>query len=134
VSGWDVAGKQAISETADEGDLGGEAASGESGAGILSSKLAQRKETFVASAPATSDEARARAKALFLVSARRFVTGRGLAQADAGLNVGATVKLQGVGPLFDGDYYVNEVRHVFDAAFGLRTEFEVERPWLGRPQ
>jgi phage protein D len=133
VSGWDVAGKQAIKETADDGDLGGEASSGENGTSILSSKFAERKESVVASAPVTSDEAHARAKALFLLAARRFVTGRGLAQTDPGLNAGATVKLQGVGPLFEGEYYVNEVRHVFDAALGLRTELYVERPWLGRP-
>jgi phage protein D len=133
VSGWDVAGKQAIKETADDSDLGGETSSGESGPSILSSKFAQREESVVASAPVTSEEAHARAKSLFLLAARRFVTGRGLAQTDPGLNAGATVKLQGVGPLFEGEYYVNEVRHVFDAALGLRTELYVERPWLGRP-
>ena len=133
VSGWDVSTKREISETADDSELGGEASSGDSGASLLSSKLAQRKETIVASAPVTPTEARERAKDVFLRSARRFVTGRGLAQANAKLRTGATVRIQGVGPLFEGEYYVSEVWHVFDAAFGLRTELSVERPWLGRP-
>ena len=41
--------------------------------------------------------------------------------------------LGGLGPLFTGKYDVVEVSHRFDAAQGLRTEFVVERPWLGRP-
>jgi uncharacterized protein len=134
VSGWDVAGKTAISETSDDGDLGGETSSGDGGPSILSSAFAQRKESVVASVPLTTAEAQARAKAIFLRTARRFVSGRGLAQTDPGIRVGATVKVQGVGPLFEGEYYVTEVRHVFDMAFGLRTELNVERPWLGRPQ
>lgn len=133
VSGWDVSAKREISETADDGDLGGEASSGDSGASLLSSKLAQRKESILASAPVTSAEAHERAKDVFLRIARRFVTGRGLVQTDGKLRAGATVKIQGVGPLFEGEYYVTEVSHVFDAALGLRTELTVERPWLGRP-
>jgi phage protein D len=134
VSGWDVAGKTAINETADDGDLGGEASSGESGPSILASALAQRKDSVVTSAPVTTEEAQAHAKAIFLRGARRFVTGHGLASTAPGLRVGATVNVQGTGPLFSGEYYVSEVRHVFDTVMGMRTELEVERPWLGRPQ
>lgn len=133
VSGWDVAGKTAISESGDDGDLGGEASSGVTGASILASAFAERKES-VATVPLTTEEAEARAKAIFLRQARKFVSGRGLAQTDPGLRAGATVRLRGVGPLFEGEYYVSEVTHLFDPAFGLRTELYVERPWLGRPQ
>ena len=48
-----------------------------------------------------------------------------------GLHVGKRVTLGGLGPLFSGKYGVVEVSHRFDA-HGLRTEFVVERPWLGR--
>lgn len=134
VSGWDVAGKTAISESADDGDLGGEASSGVTGASILASAFAERNESAVATVPLATEEARARAKAIFLRQARSFVSGRGLAQTDPGLRVGATVRLRGVGPLFEGEYYVTEVTHLFDGALGLRTELHVERPWLGRAQ
>ncbi len=65
--------------------------------------------------------------------ARRFVVGHGTAETRAELKVGATVKLAGLGPLFQGDFYVAETLHMFDGAQGMRTEFEVERPALGRP-
>jgi hypothetical protein len=41
------------------------------------------------------------------------------------------VKLQGLGALFDGQYYVCEVRHTFDGQNGYCTHFAVERPGLG---
>jgi phage protein D len=134
VSGWDVAGKTAISESADDGDLGGEATGGDTGASILSSAFAERKESVVETVPLATAEAQARAKAIFRRLARGFVSGRGVAQTDPGLRAGATVRLRGVGPLFDGDYYVTEVTHLFDGAMGLRTELHVERAWLGRPR
>jgi phage protein D len=134
VSGWDVAGKTAIAESADDGDLGGETAGGDSGAAILGSALAERTESVVAAVPLTTAEANAHVQALFRRRARRFVTGRGVAQTDARLRVGSTLTLQGLGALFEGDYYVSEVEHVFDPLLGLRTQLAVERPVLGRPQ
>jgi hypothetical protein len=41
--------------------------------------------------------------------------------------------LSGLGPLFSGKYYVAGVRHLFDGATGMRTEFTAERPGLSRP-
>jgi phage protein D len=133
VCGWDVAGKTAIKELGDDGDLGGEATAGESGASVLSSAFAERKESVVSTAPITTEEAHARAKAIHLQNARRFVRGHGLAQTTPAPRVGSTVTIRGVGPLFEGDYYVNEVTQLFDMVLGLRTELEVERPWLARP-
>ena len=43
------------------------------------------------------------------------------------------MKLVGLGPLFDGSYYVAAVTHMYDGAAGLRTELTVERPGLGKP-
>jgi hypothetical protein len=39
--------------------------------------------------------------------------------------------LAGLGPLFNGRYYLSEVRHTFDFARGIRTAFTAERPGLG---
>jgi uncharacterized protein len=36
-----------------------------------------------------------------------------------------------VGSLFNGKYYVADVRHVFDGAGGFLTQFVSERPGLG---
>jgi hypothetical protein len=60
------------------------------------------------------------------------VTGRGVATPHANLRVGVSADLKGLGTLFNGKYYVTEVRHVFDGVRGLRTEFTSERPGLGR--
>jgi len=40
--------------------------------------------------------------------------------------------LKELGPLFNGKYYVAEVKHLFDGTKGIRTEFVGERPGLGR--
>jgi phage protein D len=85
----------------------------------------------VATVPFDAAEARARAEALFRRMARRFVVGRGTAEARLGLRVGTTVRLEHLGDLFSGEYYVTEVEHLFDGRDGLRTEFVAERPGLG---
>lgn len=132
VSGWDVAGKTALTERADDTAVSGELAGGDSGASILRTAVAERKETVAHSVPLSTAEARARAEAIFRGRARRFLRGRGVAETDTGLRPGATVKLEGLGPLFTGDYYLTDVAHLFDGE-GLRTEFTAEKPGLGRP-
>lgn len=133
VAGWDVSGKSALKETASDAALGSEVAGLESGAGVLQATFAPRREAVANTVPLTSVEARARAEAIFRRRARRFLVARGVAQTLGGLRVGATVKLERLGPLFDGEFYVSEVRHLFDGAQGLRTELVAERPGLGRP-
>ena len=132
VSGWDVAAKGPLREEAAEAAVGGELRGGESGSAVLAAALGDRKEAVVHAVPFTSEEAQARAEALFRRRARRFLTGRGIAETTSKLRVGAHVRLEGLGPLFSGDFYVSDVKHVFDGALGLRTEFAVERPGLGR--
>jgi uncharacterized protein len=133
VSGWDVSGKQGLKEEADDSVLGAELGAADSGASILSSAFGDRVETVGQLVPLTSAEARARVEALFKHQARRFVAGWGVAETDAKLRVGAKVTLDGLGPLFGGDYYVTESVHRFDRVRGMRTEIHVERPGLGRP-
>jgi phage protein D len=131
VGGWDVAGKQALKETADESVVSGELAGGRGGAGVLAAALGKRAESIVHSVPFTSQEARARAEAAYRHIARRFLVGRGVADTSPGLRAGATVRLDHLGELFSGTYYVTEVTHLFDDELGLRTEFAAERAGLG---
>lgn len=132
VSGWDVQSKQEVKHEAGDSVLSGELGNDESGASLLSSKLGERKESVVHAVPLSSQEAQARAESAFKLMARRFVVGRGVAETDAKLRVGARVELEGLGALFSGRYYLAEVKHLFDGARGLRTEFLAERPGLGR--
>jgi phage protein D len=114
--------------------LGAELGGGDSGASILRSALGQRKEAVVHSVPLSSAEARARAESLFRRRARRFLTGRGVAEPTANVRVGASLRIDGLGPLFNGVFYVTEVKHEFDARRGLFSEFAVERPGVGGSQ
>ena len=133
VGGWDVAGKQAIAQTATDSAISGELSGDTSGASILSQAFADRKDSVAHAVPLTSAEATAMAEAWFRTAARRFVVGRGLAQPNGKLRVGAWVELEGLGSLFNGKYYLCEVQHRFDGAGGFRSEFTAERPGIGQP-
>jgi phage protein D len=133
VSGWDVSSKSALVHEATESTIAGEVGGDASGVGILQSALGTRKETVAHGVPLGSDEAQARAEAYLRSVARRFVCGRGVAETRADFRVGRYAQFEGLGPLFSGKYYVSEVRHRFDGDQGIRTEFAVERPGLGRP-
>ena len=132
VTGWDVAGKQAVKYDATDQVVQGELEQGTSGAKLLREKIGERKDTFAHMVPMTSREAQDRAEAAFRAQARRFLTARGVAEPNGRLRVGAHVDLQGLGPMFSGKYYVAEVTHVFDGKKGIRTEFKAERAGLGR--
>ena len=132
-AGWDVAGKQALSEAADSSAVAGEAGGGDSGPQLLQQAFGERKDLVGHRVPFDSGGARAEAEAHLRALARRFLRGRGEADADARLRAGASVTLDGLGPLFNGRYGITDVLHRFDEAQGLRTEFGVERAWLGRP-
>ena len=132
-SGWDVSGKQAISHEATDSVISGELNSDQSGVSLVQSKLGERKETLAHTVPLAADEAQAVAEAYFRLMAWRFVVGRGVTETDHRLRVGASVNLSNLGAVFDGKYYVAEVRHKFDILHGLRTEFTAERPGIGRP-
>ncbi|HEX7027970.1 MAG TPA: hypothetical protein VF268_12070, partial [Gammaproteobacteria bacterium] len=63
--------------------------------------------------------------------ARRFVSGRAMLDGDGRVRVGSYVQLEGVGSMFNGAYYVCQVRHSFDVVAGFRTQIQVERPAVG---
>lgn len=132
VSGWNVTNKDVLKYEATDAVLNGELNGDISGANVLNQTLGGRKEALVHTVPLASQEAQAEAEAVFKLGARRFVRGNGTADTDARLTVGSFVDLQGLGPLFAGKYYLSEVRHIFDGASGIRTEFTAERPGLGR--
>ena len=129
-TGWDERAGDSPRASVDDSVLNGERGSDTTGASILNAAFGSREDRLVEAGP-SGDEVRARAEAAYLRAARRFVTGRGSTDTDARLRVGATVSLEGLGPLFSGQFTVVEVVHLFDGASGLRTEFVVERPGIG---
>lgn len=132
VAGWDVAGKRAVSHRATDTVVQAELNGGDAGGAVLQSALAARDQQVVHDLPVNVDEARALAEAHYARAARRFVVGQGVAEGDARLKVGAEVELKGIGPLFEGKYYLTRARHTFDSTEGYRTAFTAERPALGR--
>jgi phage protein D len=132
VNGWDVSSKVGLRYETTDSIIAGELKGDTGGASILAQTFGQRKEALAHTVPLTSQEAQAEAETFFKMSARRFVTGRGIADADSQLRVGSYVDLQGLGALFSGKYYLSEVKHIFDGTCGIRTEFTAERPGLGR--
>ena len=134
VNGWDIAGKSGLQYEATSSAINSELNGDISGVSILQSALGARKEALAHAVPLNSNEAQTLAEAFFKLTARRFVVGHGLVETEPKLRVGAQVNIQNVGPLFNGKYYLTEVRHLFDLRLGLRTEFTAERPGLGRAQ
>lgn len=132
VGGWDVSAKQAIKHEAEESAVAGEVGADESGVSILRAKIGERKESLAHAVPLEGQEAQAAAESFFRMSARRFLVGRGVAETRTELRAGVFVDLKELGPLFSGKYYLTEVRHIFDSAKGIRTEFRAERPGIGR--
>jgi phage protein D len=131
-NGWDVGSKSMLQYEADTSAIRSELNGDVSGISILQSVIGERKETLAHTVPLNRQEVQAVAESYFKYCARRFVVGRGVAETQASLRVGALVDLKNLGPLFSGKYYLVEVRHRFDSELGIRTEFIGERAGLGR--
>ena len=130
VGGWDVAGKSATEVEVDQSIMQSELGGGRSGGTILQDAFGRRRETISHLTPANEDETRNLAESHYRRISRRFVTGQGIAEGDVRLRAGAAVALEGVGPWFNGEYYVTEAVHSFAPGQGFGTHFSVERPGL----
>ncbi len=56
-----------------------------------------------------------------------FVVVAGVASHNGALRTGRRIRLQGVGPLFEGEYYVTRTSHRFSLTNGLVCAFDAER-------
>ncbi|MEQ1537952.1 MAG: contractile injection system protein, VgrG/Pvc8 family [Sphingorhabdus sp.] len=131
-SGWSVADKEAIKHKAGKSVLGSEIGSDEAAADILQSRFGERADQLAHVVAATTQEARSIAEASFRQMGRNFIIGEGVCETDPKLRIGAKLALTGLGPLFDGNYRIRSVTHLFDAEDGARSEFSADRPGLGR--
>jgi len=130
VTSWSALEKAIIKQTVNHQIMANES-SGKTGGEIVKSMIGQRHQRLVNQMPVNDEHARIIAEAEYRLQARRFVTGRGLCEVGGHLRIGTLLNLEGLGNLFEGQYYVNEVTHLFDSNLGFRSEFEVERPALG---
>ena len=81
--GWDVSAKEAVAEEATASAISSEASDGISGPDLLEQTLGARKDTVAHSLPFDSGAGRELAEAHLRALARRFLRGRGVADADA---------------------------------------------------
>ena len=132
VNGWNISNKAAMQFEATDAAISSELNGDTSGVSILQSALGERKEALAHTVPLNDQEAQHEAEAFFRMSARRFVVGHGIAETNKSLRAGSQLDLQGLGPLFNGKYYVAEVKHIFDSTKGLRSEFRSERVGIGK--
>ena len=132
VSGWNVDAKAGIEHEADETTIRSELNGDQSGSSLLQSAIGERKDQLVHTLPLTDEEAQFMAQASYRQACRRFITGTGVSEGDGRIRVGTYVELAGLGPLFNGKYYVSSVCHTFDGVNGYRTRFKVERPGIGQ--
>lgn len=132
IGGWDIAAKQGydceVGQSSIQSELNGDL----SGSELLDQKFGRRRDTVVHLTPESDLEVQALAEAYYRKSARRFVTGRGIAEGDGRLRAGAKVTLQQLGEMFNGSYYVTEVNHTYSLTDGYKTFFTVERSGIGQ--
>jgi len=131
VGGWDVQAKTMIRETAGASAISSELNGLNGGSAILEDAFGPRVASIVHTVPLTTAEARAVSEAEYQKKARRFVTGRGTADGNPRLRVGAILELSQLGQMFDGDYYIVQTTHSIDLDHGYTTDFEVERAGIG---
>lgn len=132
-SGFDEMDKDSIDEEAGASLVAAEASAGRNGPDILSQAFGERASHRVRDVPLADDQAKAWARADLLRRGRQFVTVRGITLGTAAMTVGSLLRLERVGPVFEGDgYYVTRVAHTFDTESGFRTFFDAERAWIGR--
>lgn len=127
VGGWDVATKEAIKFEASESAIMSELQGSRGGSSILNDTFGKRAEQIVHMVPLTIRETQTLAEANYCTMARRFVTGYGISDGDGRIRVGTHLDLRGLGTMFNGQYYVTEVRHIFNEQDGYLTHFVVER-------
>jgi phage protein D/phage baseplate assembly protein gpV len=123
VRGWDALKKEVIVSTADNGN--GVPKVGETRKG---NELA--KETWgtashvIPHAPViNANEATSVAQAVLDDLASSYIQAIGEASGDPRIRVGTTVKVEGAGKRFSGDYYLTAVRHTIDKASGHLVTF-----------
>jgi phage protein D len=132
--GYDVSAKSDPDGQGDNSTLQNEANGAKLGSDILRQAFGERVEHVVDQALATSDEAQAYATAKLNARGRAFVRARGETLGTAALRVGSRVQVAGVGPVFEGTYFVTQVTQRFDRIHGFSTAFEAERPAVGAEQ
>ncbi|WP_127500913.1 phage late control D family protein [Actinoplanes solisilvae] len=129
VCGFSARGDEIIDAGAGREVIEAEVSGGRNGPALVKDALGPSVTFRIREVPHTTAQAEAWAKAEMLRRARQFVTATGVTRGTADMVVGSRLRLESVGPSFDGGgYYVTRVTHTFDVVSGFRTHFDAERP------
>jgi phage protein D len=129
VCGFSARGDEIIDASAGAEVIAAEVSGGRNGPTLVKDALGASITFRVREVPHTTAQAEAWAKAEMLRRARQFVTVTGITRGTADMIVGSRLRLESVGPSFDGGgYYATRVTHTFDTVSGFRTRFDAERP------
>lgn len=125
VLGWNPQEKKEIVGQAKAGDEGSTIGGSRSGVALAEDAFGPAA-SVVADQPVTSQaEADQMAKALLQKTALSSVTGGGSCLGRTDLRSGKVIKIEGVGKMFSGEYYVTHVTHNYSPQGGYRTSFSV---------
>jgi phage protein D len=127
VRGWDVQNKTQFVGRASMSDQNGEMAGSIKAGNVWSSAFKNNRSYIAVRTPVyTQGEADEQARAIYNNRACEMVTGRGKTIGLPQLRAGKVIKLDGLGPRFNGNYYVDESTHTLDQN-GYFTTFTVKR-------
>jgi uncharacterized protein len=127
VRGWDVQNKTQFVGRASSSDQNGDMAGTIKAGAVWSSAFQNTRQYIGVRTPvSTQGEADEHARAIYNNRAWEMVTGRGKTIGLPPLRAGKVVKLDGLGPRFNGNYYVDESTHTLDQN-GYFTTFTVKR-------
>lgn len=131
VTGFDPAQGVAVSGQCSSAQVG--PGSGRQGSELLQSVFGTRDQQTSHRLALTQAEAQALAEAEFAQRARRFVRVEGRCEGNPALRVGSQLRLEGISPRFDNQYYVTACSHRYDMHSGYQTGFSAESAYLGNP-
>lgn len=129
VRGWDPATRSAVVQVAREGVEAVELAGRQRGSALARFGATTPKLVSSDYALDAAEEASARARSIRARRSMEFLTAEVEVPGNAAVVPGQIVRVDKVGPLYSGRYYVREANHFFDAA-GYTTIFHVVRDRL----
>ncbi len=127
VAGWDYREKERIQDGASGPEVQNPGGVWATGANESDHAFGDSARIVTAPGLEDADQGEMLARAYRIEEEKGFVTVHGIATESGRLNVGDAVEIAGVGKPFSGNYRLTALRHRFDTAMGLRTEFEAAR-------
>jgi uncharacterized protein involved in type VI secretion and phage assembly len=125
VKGWDVTGKQAISQEKTAGSEGlKQGGMDKAGGDVVKAAFTGADAIVTDVLVQTVDEATAVATGLIKGISRDFVQAEGECYGDPRVKAGHTLTINKVGQRFSGEYIVTSVTHVYTAE-GFKTRFSI---------